>query len=108
MASVWTSLHHEQHHAGVRHSDALPTGHATVPERLHAAGIHTAGFVANPSAGQPFGLQRGFAELHELYRSGGRFVGVPRADAFHGPARCSVPTALCRRAPAPARTGSAR
>jgi arylsulfatase A-like enzyme len=43
--------------------------------------------VANPSAGRPFGLERGFAELHELYRAGGRFVGVPRADAFRVPLR---------------------
>lgn len=82
MASLWTSLHHEQHHAGVRHSEPLPTGLPTVPERLLSRGVHTAGFVANPSAGRPFGLHRGFAELHELYRSGGRFVGVPRAEDF--------------------------
>jgi hypothetical protein len=44
--------------------------------------VHTAGFVANPSAGRPFGLDRGFAEFHEPYRAGGRFVGVPRAEVF--------------------------
>jgi arylsulfatase A-like enzyme len=82
MASLWTSLHHDQHHAGVRHSDALPGGPRTLAERLRARGVHTAGFVSNPSAGKPFGLQRGFAEFHELYRSGGRFVGVPRAEDF--------------------------
>lgn len=82
MASVWTSLHHDQHHAGVRHSDPLPGGPTTLAERLAGHGIHSAGFVSNPSAGKPFGLERGFAEFHELYRSGGRFVGVPRAEDF--------------------------
>jgi arylsulfatase A-like enzyme len=82
IASLWTSLHHDQHHAGVRHSEPLPAGSLTVPELLRVRGVHTAGFVANPSAGRPFGLDRGFAEFHELYRERGRFVGVPRAEAF--------------------------
>lgn len=82
IASLWTSLHHEQHHSGVRHSEPLPAGPLTVPELLQVRGVHTAGFVSNPSAGRPFGLHKGFAEFHELYREGGRFVGVPRAEAF--------------------------
>jgi arylsulfatase A-like enzyme len=82
IASLWTSLHHEQHHSGARHSEPLPAGPLTVPELLRVRGVHTAGFVANPSAGRPFGLHTGFAEFHELYREGGRFVGVPRAEAF--------------------------
>ena len=82
MASLWTSLHHDQHHEGVRHSEALPPAPLTIPERLQAGGVYTAGFVANPSAGRPFGLARGFAEFHELYRAGRRFVGVPRALDF--------------------------
>jgi arylsulfatase A-like enzyme len=83
VSSLWTSLYHEQHHAGVRHSEPLPAGPLTVPELLQVRGVHTAGFVANPSAGRPFGLDRGFLEFHEPYREGGRFVGVPRAEAFH-------------------------
>ena len=77
MSSVWTGLPPDQNHCGVAYDAPLPEGPPTLAERLTARGIHTAGFVANGMAGVSFGLQRGFAEFHEIYRDRG-----PRAEAF--------------------------
>lgn len=84
VSSLWTSLYPDQHHHGVRHDAALPGGPSTLAEVLSARGFATAGFVANPSAGPPFGLDRGFGELHELYRAGRDRGGMslPRAEQF--------------------------
>jgi arylsulfatase A-like enzyme len=77
MSSVWTGLLPDQNHRGVAYDAPLPAGPPTLAERLTARGIHAAGFVANGMAGASFGLDRGFAEFHEIYRDHG-----PRADAF--------------------------
>jgi arylsulfatase len=67
MASVWTSLYHDQHHAGLRYDAPLPEGSFTLARLLSSRGIRTAGFVANPSAGGAFGLDQGFAEFQGVY-----------------------------------------
>ena len=54
----------------------LPAGPPTLAERLTARGIHAAGFVANGMAGASFGLDRGFAEFHEIYRDQGSRAGA--------------------------------
>jgi arylsulfatase len=82
MASLWTSRYHDQHHAGLRYDAALPDGSPTLARLLARHGIRTAGFVGNPSAGRPFGLDQGFAEFQAVY--GRAAVGGPasRADAL--------------------------
>jgi len=77
MSSVWTGLVPDHNHRGVAYDAPLPAGPPTLAEHLTARGIHTAGFVANGMAGASFGLDRGFAEFHEVYRERGR-----RAEAF--------------------------
>ena len=72
MASIWTGLPPDESHRGVSYDAALPSGPTTLAERLAAGRIHTAGFVANGMAGASFGLDRGFAEFHEIYRDRGR------------------------------------
>jgi arylsulfatase len=67
MASVWTSLYHDQHHAGQRYDAPLPEGAYTLARLLTAGGIRAAGFVANPSAGGAFGLDQGFSEFQGIY-----------------------------------------
>ena len=72
MSSLWTSLYHEQHHHGAHFRGPMPAGHVTLAEVLEAGGVTTAGFVANPSAGRSFGLDRGFAEFHQIRGREGR------------------------------------
>lgn len=67
MASVWTSLYHDQHHAGLGYDTPLPDGAFTLARLLAAGGIRAAGFVANPSAGGAFGLDQGFSEFRGVY-----------------------------------------
>jgi arylsulfatase len=67
MATVWTSLYHDQHHAGLRYDAPLPDGAFTLARLLGAGGIRAAGFVANPSAGGAFGLDQGFGEFQGVY-----------------------------------------
>ena len=71
MSSVWTGLVPDHNHRGVPYDAPLPAGPPTLAERLTARGIHAAGFVANGMAGASFGLDRGFAEFHEIYRERG-------------------------------------
>ena len=83
MSSMWTSQYPDEHHAGIRHRAPLPPEPLTLAELLSARGVSTAGFVANPSAGPPFGLHRGFGQFHLLYDAGeARFSGVRRAEEF--------------------------
>jgi arylsulfatase A-like enzyme len=86
MASLWTSRYHDQHHAGLRYDAALPEGSPTLARLLSTRGIRTAGFVGNPSAGRPFGLEQGFAEFEAVY---GRSAAGPssRADVLRGAAQ---------------------
>jgi arylsulfatase A-like enzyme len=79
MGSVWTSRYPDEHHNGAPPSGPLPTDRLTLAQLLSAQGVHTAGFVGNVSAGRAFGLERGFAEFHELYRSP-RTGGVSNAE----------------------------
>jgi arylsulfatase A-like enzyme len=67
MGSLWTSLYPDEHHRDA----ALPRRPLTLAELLGANGILSAGWVANGMAGPGFGLDRGFAEFHEMYREGG-------------------------------------
>jgi len=83
MASAWTSQYPDQHHHGVRHNAPLPRERLTVAEVASAQGFDTAGFVSNPSAGRPFGLDRGFETFEHLYENDQPgFSGVPRAEEF--------------------------
>jgi arylsulfatase A-like enzyme len=72
MSSVWTSLYHEQHHYGVNFRGPMPGGHPTLAEILEACGVKAAGFIANPSAGHSFGLDRGFSEFQLVRPREGR------------------------------------
>ena len=76
MSSVWTGLVPDRNHSGVPYDAPLPAGPTTLAERLTARGIHAAGFVANGMAGASFGLDRGFAEFHEIYRDEGSRAGA--------------------------------
>lgn len=67
MPSLWTSLYPDAHHAGVPDDAPLPRELLTVAEVLSGHGVATAGFVANTNAGTARGLERGFAEFHELH-----------------------------------------
>jgi arylsulfatase A-like enzyme len=83
VSSMWTSLYPDQHHAGARQRAPLPRERVTLAELLSARGVSTAAFAANPSAGPPFGLDRGFGEFHPLYGAGGFSPsGVWRAEEF--------------------------
>lgn len=77
MSSVWTSQYPERHHDAASFSEPLPRGRLTLAQLLSAQGIQTAGFVANPIAGGLNGLDRGFAEFHEVWREAGS-----RGDSF--------------------------
>ena len=77
MASVWTSQPPDRHHGDVSFSAKLPKDRLTLAELLGARGVHTAGFVANTVAGGLNGFDRGFTELHELWRTHGS-----RGDVF--------------------------
>ncbi len=68
MASVWTSQLPDEHHATVSYDDKLPESVPTLAGIVSAAGIATAAFVGNNMAGEPFGLDRGFAEFHRASR----------------------------------------
>lgn len=76
MSSVWTGLVPDHSHRGVPYDAPLPAGPSTLAERLAARGIYAAGFVANGMAGASFGLHRGFAEFHEIYRDHGSRAGA--------------------------------
>jgi arylsulfatase A-like enzyme len=83
VSSMWTSLYPDAHHYGVRHDASLPPEHTTLAEVLAEREVATAGFVANPSGGAPFGLARGFGEFHHLYEDGGdRSFSIPGAPEF--------------------------
>jgi arylsulfatase A-like enzyme len=83
IAALWTSQVPDQGQAEwIREGDGfLPKDRMTLAEVLSAGGVRTAGFVANPSAGSGFGLDRGFAEFHELYRAPWSADGMPDAEA---------------------------
>lgn len=68
MSSVWTSQPPHLHHSAVSFSSRLPAETLTLAELLSARGIVSAGFVANAMAGTGFGLDRGFAEFHEVFK----------------------------------------
>lgn len=78
MGSVWTARFPDEHRGGLLVGAPVRRDLPTLAERLSAAGVHTAGFVANPLAGAVVGLHRGFAEFEEVYKKHGF-----RAEAFH-------------------------
>jgi arylsulfatase len=84
MAALWTSRAPDEGGGEWLAEGILPARLLTLPELLSAQGIRTAGFVANPSAGPAFGLDRGFAELVRLYREPWTSGPVPSADVFAG------------------------
>src|SRR4029079_17948794 len=63
LASCGPCLLPDLHPRGAPHDERLPASVPTLAERLSAAGIRTARFVANGMAGSGFGLDRGFAEF---------------------------------------------
>jgi arylsulfatase A-like enzyme len=67
MSSLWTSQYPDRHHAEVSYADRLPVDRLTLAEVLGEQGVHTAGFVANPMAGDLFGFERGFAHFEKVY-----------------------------------------
>lgn len=85
MAAMWTSRPPDEGGGAWLAEGILPSGLLTLAELLTAQGIRTAGFVANPSAGPAFGLDRGFAELLRLYREPWTVGPPPSADVFSGP-----------------------
>lgn len=68
MGAIWTSRYPDETRTGRVHAERLPPGAPTLAERLGAAGVRAAGFTANGVAGPAFGLDRGFAEYHEVFR----------------------------------------
>ena len=85
MASMWTSRPPDEGGGEWLAQGILPSGLLTLAELLTAQGIRTAGFVANPSAGPAFGLDRGFSELLRLYREPWTVGPPPSAEVFSGP-----------------------
>ena len=85
MAALWTSRPPDEGGGEWLAEGILPSGLLTLPELLAAQGIRTAGFVANPSAGPAFGLDRGFGELLRLYREPWTVGPPPSAEVFSGP-----------------------
>lgn len=77
MGSIWTSQFPDDHGAVGDRSRLPAAPYPTLAEILTAHGVHTAGFVANSIAGPAYGMDRGFAEFHEVYRDAGI-----EADAF--------------------------
>ncbi len=77
MGSIWTSQFPDDHGAVGERSRLPAAPYPTLAEVLATHGVHTAGFVANSVAGPAFGMDRGFAEFHEVYRD----IGID-ADAF--------------------------
>ena len=71
MASLWTSLHPDQHLDVEPRSANLRRARLTLPDLLAAAGIPTGGFVANGMAGPGFGFDRGFSRFEEVYATYG-------------------------------------
>jgi arylsulfatase A-like enzyme len=69
MSSIWTSQYPDRHHGELSYADRLPRDRLTLADVLGAAGVPTAGFVANAMAGSALGFDRGFAEFHEVYRA---------------------------------------
>ena len=85
MAAMWTSRPPDEGGGEWLAEGILPSGLLTLAELLTAQGFRTAGFVANPSAGPAFGLDRGFAELLRLYREPWTVGPPPSAAVFSGP-----------------------
>jgi arylsulfatase A-like enzyme len=77
MPSIWTSQYPDRHHDDVSFAAALPKERLTLAAVLAQAGVHSAGFVANVVAGGLHGLDRGFSEFHEVWRTLGS-----RGDVF--------------------------
>jgi len=71
MSAVWTAEPPDRHRTETSFSARLPEDRLTLAELLTAQGIRTAGFVANPVAGEAFGFQRGFSEFQEVFRDSG-------------------------------------
>ncbi|HET7294708.1 MAG TPA: sulfatase, partial [Vicinamibacteria bacterium] len=82
MASLWTSLHPDEHGAGVEQGAKLGTAPITLAERLETHGIAAAGFVANGMAGPAFGLARGFSRFVEVFRGHGSAASSFRVELF--------------------------
>jgi arylsulfatase A-like enzyme len=78
MSSVWTSQYPDRHHADLSFSARLPDDRLTLAELLGDRGIRTAGFTANAMSGVGFGLDRGFQEFQELFRTLGSDADVFR------------------------------
>jgi arylsulfatase len=85
MAAMWTSRPPDEGGGAWLAEGVLPSGLLTLAEVLTAQGRRTAGFVANPSAGPAFGLDRGFAEFLRLYREPWTVGAPPSAEVFTGP-----------------------
>jgi len=77
MSSLWTSQHPDRHHRDLSFSARLPHDKLTLAEVLSGAGVFTIGFTANAMTSAAFGLDRGFEEFHEVFRTRGE-----RASAF--------------------------
>ena len=78
MSAVWTAEPPDRHRTETTFSARLPEDRLTLAELLTAQGIRTAGFVANPVAGEAFGFDRGFSEFGEVFEDGGSGAGAFR------------------------------
>ncbi len=67
MSSVWTSQYPDRHQGELSSAERLRPDIPVLSELLSAAGVHTAGFVANTMAGTAKGFERGFDEFHEVH-----------------------------------------
>lgn len=68
MAAIWTSRPPDEGGGEWLAEGVLPRGLVTLTEVLAARGVPAEAFVANPSAGPAFGLDRGFTRSLRLYR----------------------------------------
>jgi arylsulfatase len=82
MAALWTSQVPDQGHSEwLRYGEGImPVDRMTLAELLSANDVPAAAFVANPSAGTAFGLERGFAEFNEVFAAPWSADGVPTAE----------------------------
>jgi arylsulfatase A-like enzyme len=68
MSAVWSGQYPDHAVGKWRPDGRLPQDRLTLAELLAAHGVYTSAFAANPNAGPGYGLDRGFAEFHKLYK----------------------------------------
>lgn len=82
MSTIWTSQPPDAGQSEWLYQGMVPAERPTLAEVLTAAGVETAGFIANPSAGPAYDLARGFSLFRELYQRPWTTTGVTDAEIF--------------------------